>query len=74
MIDWENLDEEIAPLYSDKGRLGIASRFVIGLMLSKHIFALSDEEACERWAYDPYVQYFPSEELFQHRSRTSGPT
>ena len=29
-LDWEWLDGEIAPLYSDKGRPGIASRFLIG--------------------------------------------
>src|ERR1044071_4197315 len=66
-LDWQHLDEEIAPLYSDKGRPGIASRFVIGLMLLKHIFALSDEEVCERWVYDPYFQYFTGQEFFQHR-------
>src|ERR1700741_559633 len=65
-LDWEPLDEEIAPLYSDKGRPGIATRFVIGLLLLKHIFALSDEEVCERWVYDPYFQYFTGEEFFQH--------
>jgi hypothetical protein len=36
------LDGEIAPLYSDKGRPGVETRFVIGLLLLKHIFALSD--------------------------------
>jgi IS5 family transposase len=65
-LDWEWLDGEIAPLYSDKGRPGIKTRFVIGLLLLKHIFALSDEEVCERWAYDPYFQYFTGEEFFQH--------
>src|SRR5262245_6235650 len=57
-------DGEIAPLYSDKGRPGIEARFVIGLLLLKHIFALS--EVCERWVYDPYFQYFTGEEFFQH--------
>jgi transposase, IS5 family len=66
-LDWEHLDEEIAPLYSDKGRPAIATRFMIGLMLLKHIFGLSDEEVCERWVYDPYFQYFTGEEFFQHR-------
>jgi hypothetical protein len=42
--DWDWLDGEIAPHYSDKGRPGIETRFVIGLLLLKHIFALSDEE------------------------------
>jgi IS5 family transposase len=56
-LDWEWLDDEIAPLYSDKGRPGIES---------KQIFGLSDEEVCERWVYDPYFQYFTGEEFFQH--------
>jgi IS5 family transposase len=31
-IDWEFIDREIAPLYSDSGQPGIATRFVIGLL------------------------------------------
>ena len=42
-IDWDWIDGEIAPLYSDKGRPGIATRFVVGLLLLKHIYGLSDE-------------------------------
>jgi hypothetical protein len=41
-IDWDWIDREIAPLYSEKGRPGIASRFVIGLLLLKHIYGLSE--------------------------------
>jgi IS5 family transposase len=65
-IDWEWIDGEIAPLYSDTGRPGIATRFVIGLLLLKHIYGLSDEGVCERWVHDPYFQYFTGEEFFQH--------
>ena len=53
-IDWDWIDREIAPLYSAKGRPGIESRFVIGLLLLKHIYGLSDEDVCERWVHDPY--------------------
>ena len=53
-IDWTWIDGEIAPLYSDNGRPGIESRFVIGLLLLKHIYGLSDEGVCQRWVYDPY--------------------
>jgi transposase, IS5 family len=66
-IDWAWLDGEIALLYSEKGRPGIASRFVIGLLLLKHIYGLSDEGVCERWVYDPYFQFFTGEEFFQHK-------
>lgn len=53
-IDWSWIDGEIAPLYSDKGRSAIETRFVIGLLLLKHIYGLSDEGACDRWVHDPY--------------------
>jgi len=66
-IDWDWIDGEIAPLYSDKGRPATETRFVIGLMLLKHIYGLSDEGVCERWVFDPYFQYFTGEEFFQHR-------
>jgi len=65
-IDWQWIDREIAPLYGDKGRPGIETRFVIGLLLLKHIYGLSDEGVCERWVYDPYFQHFTGEEFFQH--------
>ena len=65
-IDWDWIDDEIAPLYSDKGRPGIETRFVIGLLLLKHIYGLSDEGVCERWVYDPYFQYFTGEHEFPH--------
>ena len=65
-IDWDWIDGEIAPLYSDKGRPGIETRFVIGLLLLKHIYGLSDEGVCERWVHDPYFQHFTGEEFFQH--------
>ena len=65
-IDWDWIDREIAPLYSDKGRPGIETRFAIGLLLLKYIYGLSDEAVCERWVYDPYFQHFTGEEFFQH--------
>lgn len=65
-IDWDWIDGEIAPLYSENGRPGIETRFVIGLLLLKHIYGLSDEGVCERWVYDPYFQHFTGEEFFQH--------
>ena len=65
-IDWAWIDSEIAPLYSENGRPGIETRFVIGLLLLKHIYGLSDDGVCERWVCDPYFQYFTGEEFFQH--------
>ena len=70
-IDWGWIDEQIQPLYSDRGRPGVESRFVIGLLVLKHMFGLSDQGVCERWVYDPCFQLFSkrsSETAF--RSRT----
>ena len=39
---------------------------MIGLLLLKHIYALSDEGVCDRWVHDPYFQYFTGEEFFRH--------
>ena len=56
-IDWGWIDEQIAPLYSDKGRPGIEARFVVGLLLLKHIYGLSDEGVWERCVHDPDFQH-----------------
>jgi IS5 family transposase len=65
-IDWEWIDGELADRFSDKGRPAIEARFMVGLLILKHMFGLSDEGVCERWVYDPYFQYFTGEEFFQH--------
>ena len=65
-LDWEWIDEQLADRFSDQGRPGTATRFMVGLLILKHIFHLSDEGVCERWVYDPYFQYFTGEEFFQH--------
>src|SRR5215475_7002842 len=55
-IDWTWIDGEIAPLAAN----------MVGLLLLKHIYALSDEDVCERWVENPYFQFFTGEEFFQH--------
>jgi len=69
-IDWDWIDGEIAPLYSDKGRPGIETRFVIGLLLLKHIYGLSDEGVCERCIFSSS----PARRSSSTRSRMSAPT
>ena len=65
-IDWDWLDGELVGLFSEHGRPGTATRYMIGLLLLKQIYALSDEVVCERWVHDPYFQYFTGETFFQH--------
>ena len=65
-LDWNWIDAELAPLFSDQGRPAEPMRFMIGMFLLKHIYALSDEQLWERWVHDPYFQYFTGESFFQH--------
>jgi IS5 family transposase len=67
-VDWEWIDGQIAPLYSANGRPAIETRFMLGLLLLKHIYGLSDEGVCEHWVHDASFQYFTGEEFFQHAS------
>jgi len=68
-IDWVWLDARLADCFSEKGRPAEPVRFMIGMFLLKHTYALSDEQVWERWVHDPYFQYFTGEEFFQHALR-----
>ncbi len=68
-IDWTWLDAELAGSFSDQGRPAEPVRFMIGMFLLKHTYALSDEQVWGRWVHDPYFQYFTGEEFFQHELR-----
>jgi IS5 family transposase len=65
-IDWNWIDAELAERFSEQGRPATETRFMVGLLLLKHIYGLSDEGVCERWVFDPYFQHFTGEEFFQH--------
>jgi IS5 family transposase len=65
-IDWAWLDEQLAENFSDQGRPAEPVRFMLGMFMLKHTYALSDEQLWERWVHDPYFQYFTGEEFFQH--------
>ena len=43
-IDWDWLDGELAGLFSEHGRPGTPSRYMVGLLLLKEIYGLSDGE------------------------------
>lgn len=66
-IDWAWIDAELAECFCEQGRPGTETRFMIGLLLLKHIHALSDDEVCARRVENPYFQHFTGEEFFRHR-------
>ncbi len=72
-IEWAWLDAQLADCFSDQGRPAEPVRFMIGMFLLKHTYALSDEQVWDRWVHDPYFQYFTGEEFFSTRFRTNVP-
>jgi transposase, IS5 family len=67
-IDWTFLEREFGTVYTDDpGRPPLPTRLMAGLAILKHTYDLSDEVLCERWAENPYYQFFCGEEFFQHR-------
>ncbi len=65
-IGWAWLDAQLAESFSDQGRPAEPVRFMIGMFLLKHTYALSDEQVWARWVHDPCFRYFTGEEFFQH--------
>lgn len=65
-IDWDWIDEQVAECFAAAGRPGTETRFMIGILLLKQTYGLSDEGVWERWVHDPYFQYFTGETYFQH--------
>lgn len=48
-IDRDWIDEQVADCFSVEGRPGTETRFMIGILLLKQIYGLSDEGVWERW-------------------------
>jgi IS5 family transposase len=66
LIDWERFDREWGEAFCEHGRPAIATRLIAGLHYLKHTCGLSDEQVVQRWAENPYWQYFCGESYFQH--------
>ena len=66
LIDWERFDAQWGEMFCEDGRPAIATRLIAGLHYLKHTFGLSDEQVVQRWAENPYWQYFCGEIYFQH--------
>lgn len=72
-IDWDSIEKEFSVYYSEIGRPSVPIRRMIGLLLLKHIYNLSDEAIVDRWIENPYWQYFSGEKVFQTQ-KTFDPT
>ena len=73
-IDWDFIDGEIAPLYSDKGRPGIPTRFVIGLLLLKHICGCRMKACASAGSMTPISSTSPARSSSSMSSRMNART
>jgi len=66
-IDWDFVEGEFLGYYCpDNGRPGIPIRKIVGVLLLRRMFNLSDEDVVDKWKENPYWQYFCGEVNFQH--------
>ena len=67
-IDLEEVESEFAEYYcADNGSPSVPIRAMVGMMLLKSIYNLSDEGVVARWLENPYMHYFTGEKVFQKR-------
>lgn len=67
-IDWVYFEEEFKGYYSDKpSRPSMPIRLMVGCLMLKQLYNLSDERLPEYWVRDVYFQYFCGEVHFQHK-------
>ena len=73
-IDWDWIDGEIAPLYSENGRPGIETRFMIGLLFLKHIYGCPMKERASAGSTILISSILLAKSFSSMRSRTSALT
>ncbi len=64
-INWESVEQDFAGYFSENGRPGVPVRKMVGLLLLKSLYNLSDERVVAQWRENPYFQYFTGEKIFQ---------
>ena len=65
LMDWSALEKDLSSCYClDNGGPGESIRVMVGLSIIKDKEGLSNEQLCNRWARDPYLQYFCGEDYF----------
>ena len=64
-IDWQFFETQFASLYSKVGSPAKPIRLMVGLLILKQVYNLSDERVIEEWVSNPYFQYFCGNSVFQ---------
>ena len=57
-INWRELEVSYAKLFAETGRPALRARYVLGTLILKHLFELSDDDIVQLITECPYLQYF----------------
>ena len=66
-IDWKYFEGNFSKYYSNTGQPAMPVRLMVGSLILKRIYNLSDKRLCEAWVMNPYMQYFCGEANFKHQ-------
>ena len=70
-IDWERFEKVLEPVYcQNNGRPSIPVRTMVGLMMLRTMYGLSDQEVLDGWVENPYWQSFCGGTFFEHEPPT----
>lgn len=64
-MKWDEIADHFEPFYSPIGRPSVPTRTMVGLLLLKSMFSVSDEDLIPNWVQNPYWQYFCGEQYFK---------
>jgi IS5 family transposase len=66
-IEWSYFENAFESYYSKYGAPSVPIRLMIGCLLLKHLYNLSDERIAGEWICNVYFQYFCGEIYFAHK-------
>jgi len=66
-IDWHYFEDNFSQYYSNTGQPAMPIRLMVGSLLLKRIYNLSDERLVEAWEMNPYMQYFCGTAYFEYK-------
>ena len=64
-VEWSLIESEFGKYYSQNGRPSVPTRTMVGLLMIKSMFSVSDEDLIPSWIQNPYWQYFCGEQYFR---------
>jgi IS5 family transposase len=64
-INWKSIESEFKSYYSNTGTPSKPIRMMVGLLILKQMYNLSDEALIPAWIANPYFQFFCGEAYFQ---------